>query len=64
MKKFHMIVRAVIISDYHILLAHQKGADNTFLPGGHIEIGESAVAALKREVREELDLEILMVFNR
>lgn len=37
-----------------VLLAHQKGANNTFLPGGHIEAGESAESALVREVEEEI----------
>jgi len=60
MHKFHLIARALILNNNHILLAHQKGADNTFLPGGHIEVGESATTALKRELYEELrvDLEI------
>lgn len=57
MKKFHLITRAVILRENHVLLAHQKEADNTFLPGGHVEIGESAVSALKREIDEELHLE-------
>ena len=58
MKQFHLICRAVILQNHHILLARQKGADNTFLPGGHIEIGESAKNALKRELKEELNFEI------
>lgn len=57
MKKFHFITRAVLLRENNILLAHQKGANNTFLPGGHVEIGESAVSALKREIYEELHLE-------
>ena len=58
MRKFHLIARAVILDDDHVLLARQKGMSNTFLPGGHINIGESAVAALKREIDEELGLEL------
>ncbi len=34
--KFHYLVRGVIRSGEHFLLAHQIGADNTFLPGGHV----------------------------
>jgi 8-oxo-dGTP pyrophosphatase MutT (NUDIX family) len=52
--KFHLIARAVILDDDRILLVRQKGMSNTFLPGGHIEFGESAVCALKREIKEEL----------
>lgn len=57
MKKFHLIARAVVLKGGYVLLAHQKGAANTFLPGGHIEMGESAPAALKREIFEELGLD-------
>jgi 8-oxo-dGTP pyrophosphatase MutT (NUDIX family) len=35
-------------------LTHQKGADHTFLPGGHIGLGEKAEAALLREIAEEI----------
>ena len=51
---FHYRVRAVIVRDNKVLLAHTKGAANTFLPGGHIELGEKAEEALAREIREEL----------
>lgn len=54
MRKFHLIARAVILNDDHVLLTRKKGMSHTFLPGGHIEIGESAVTALKREIDEEL----------
>lgn len=54
MKRSHLLARAVVLRDGHVLLAHQKGAENTFLPGGHIEFGEGAAASLIREIREEL----------
>lgn len=54
MKKFHLITRAVITQGDCVLLARQKGMNNTFLPGDHIEIGESATTALQREIFEEL----------
>jgi 8-oxo-dGTP pyrophosphatase MutT (NUDIX family) len=50
---FHYLARGVVFSDGKVLLAHQKGADNTFLPGGHIELGERAESALAREIAEE-----------
>jgi len=37
-----------------VLLAHQRGTGNTFLPGGHIGKGEKADAALIREMYEEI----------
>ncbi len=51
---FHYLVRGVLINEGNILLAHQIGETNTFLPGGHIEIGEKAETALIREIHEEI----------
>ena len=51
---FHYLARGVVIVDGMILLVHQIGANNTFLPGGHIEKRESAKQALVREIQEEL----------
>ncbi len=52
--KFHYLARGIFFKDGKVLLAHQKGADNTFLPGGHIALGERAEAALVREIAEEI----------
>jgi len=60
MHKFHIIARALILKVNQVLLAHQKGADNTFLPGGHVEFSESAIGALKREIYEELGVDLVI----
>jgi len=50
------IVRAIIIKENKILLARQIGCNYTFLPGGHIEFGETAETALLRELDEEIGI--------
>ena len=52
--RFHYLARGIIWAEGRVLLAHQKGAANTFLPGGHIDPGERAEAALIREIKEEI----------
>ncbi|MBF9002947.1 NUDIX domain-containing protein [Vibrio nitrifigilis] len=54
MDNFHYLARGVIVSEGKILVVKADGVDNAFLPGGHIEIGESAEVALVREIKEEL----------
>ena len=51
----HMLVRAVIIDAEHILLCKTLDLQHNFyfLPGGHVEHGESAASALVRELMEE-----------
>ena len=51
---FHYLVRGIILAGGKVLLAHEKGADNTYLPGGHIDRGERAESALVREIKEEI----------
>jgi 8-oxo-dGTP diphosphatase len=51
---FHYLARGICFLESQVLLAHQLGAQNTFLPGGHIRPGERAEDALVREIREEL----------
>lgn len=56
-KKFHHLARGIFIQNNKVLLAKAKGYPNTFLPGGHVEIGESAKEALIREIMEELGID-------
>jgi 8-oxo-dGTP diphosphatase len=55
---FHYLARGVLFVDGRFLLAHQKGAGHTFLPGGHIARGEKAGNALIREFKEETGLAV------
>lgn len=49
-----VLARGVCVRRGRVLLCHTRGARNTYLPGGHVEFGESARESLRREIREEL----------
>lgn len=59
-------VGAVILQENKILLTKRSQNLNLesgkwCLPGGHIDIGETAIEAIKREVKEETNLEVIKV---
>jgi ADP-ribose pyrophosphatase YjhB (NUDIX family) len=51
-----VIARAVVRRGSMVLLAQPTGSSWFFLPGGHVEFGEPAATALRRELIEELGL--------
>lgn len=56
--RFHLRAAAVI-RDGDFVLLHRVGSDPFWaLPGGRVELGETAEAAVRREMREELDSEV------
>ena len=52
------ISRGVCVQDGRLLLCKAKGGATTYLPGGHIEFGETGREALVREMAEETGLEV------
>lgn len=56
--EINSIARGLLLSGTRVLVAFCIGSTNTFLPGGHIEIGEKAEDSLIREFKEELGITI------
>ena len=56
-KEVEVIARGVCVGGGKLLLCRTRGAANTYLPGGHIDFGESAPDSLVREIREEMGLD-------
>ncbi len=53
-----ILARGVCVESNKILLARFKPKDYYFLPGGHVEFGESVLSALEREIEEEMGIKI------
>jgi len=49
----------IYIKDRKILSTRSKGKDTYYIPGGKREAGETDEAALKREIKEELNIDII-----
>ena len=55
-EKFNYRVCAMMISEGKILAMHDERSPYYYLPGGRVAIGETAEAAVIREVQEELGI--------
>ncbi|MEC0304238.1 NUDIX domain-containing protein [Terribacillus saccharophilus] len=53
-------VSAVIRNEQQILLQQRSDNGKWALPGGNVDCGESVLEAIKREIREETGLEIIV----
>lgn len=54
------IARGVCVIDGRVLLCRGKGQASTYLPGGHIEFGETGREALAREMMEETGCTVIV----
>jgi len=57
-KEIEVLVRAIIQTKGEILVCKKVGKRYYFFPGGHVNFRESTTEALKRELKEELDIDI------
>lgn len=52
------IARGVAVCAGKVLLCRARGSRTSYLPGGHIEFGETGREALAREMKEETALDV------
>jgi len=62
MKIMKKVIAAIILIDHKVLIAQRAPGENLAgkweFPGGKLEAGESPQDCIKREIREELEVEI------
>lgn len=56
--EFNYRAAAIIVHDGKLLVLQDEGIPHDYPPGGRVHLRESAEAALAREVREELDIDL------
>lgn len=59
----HIIARGLLVRKDMVVLCRVKGSQSFFLPGGHVENGESARTALARELSEEIGVGDYRIFD-
>lgn len=65
-ERVHHVVAGALLDGDRVLLGHRAPARRWFpdvwdLPGGHVEAGETEAAALRRELAEELGVDVRTV---
>jgi 8-oxo-dGTP diphosphatase len=57
-QSIEILSRGALIDQGWVLLCRDKRGGYSYLPGGHVEIGETAIQAVIRELREEAGVSI------
>lgn len=60
-QRFNYRVCALFLKEGHILAMRDERSPYSYLPGGRVKLGETAEAAVLREVREELGIDARIV---
>jgi ADP-ribose pyrophosphatase YjhB (NUDIX family) len=58
MSEIEVIARGLILDGGRVLLCRNVKHGYYYLPGGHVEFGEAAAAAVARELQEECGLQV------
>jgi 8-oxo-dGTP pyrophosphatase MutT (NUDIX family) len=60
----HYTVSGIVLPDGRVLLIEHRKSGSALPPGGHINPGEDPVQALRREVREEVGIDVEVLAER